>query len=317
MVESTQPAQKVSLEHLAEFKLLEKELTSYRQLQGQKAKYLEAERMMGKAFLLLMANLGLNTKSSSRKWLEKSQSLEGQAEREQQLKQTCAESSGPEVVINPYAQEKECPPCKQCPEPVTSRRASQLRKKWLKNPLSIFRNPYLKKMNPSRIFDFDIHSELFEGGVYQGALNKVYASHLKGFLGEWKGEYYSNGKLNAVSFIVAMSSEEKGLALNLQMQEWDGNAELIQFHSTLTAYHPVSHNHTKGGTCRGLVLESDKLRIHLIRIYKGQNQTQKEYLYARLFRSEALADGALAWVEKADLAVSRKVLGESNNQGNY
>lgn len=310
---------------------LQKELSQYFELKDHREKYLEAERLMGKAFLLLMANLSLATTKEQKEWLEKSQSKSEQIKKAVSVSQdfACPENvedelpkeRGPEVIIDPYGKESACPKCKKCPKASLSF-TSDMRKKFLKNndgnPFPLFSDDDLNFLKPSRILDFDIHSELFEGSAYAGELNQALPSHVKEYLGDWTGEFYSEGELSPIRLRVTIAPAKKKKPVNLlvEMAENGVNDPFFSFSSTLLASHPVSHNHQAGGSCRGLVLNSEFYQIHLMRIYKLQNGLSKQFLYARVFRKTDSSKPS-DWSEKGLFAASTPVASKVNGQGKH
>ncbi|MGB0455195.1 MAG: hypothetical protein ACPGJV_15920 [Bacteriovoracaceae bacterium] len=178
--------------------------------------------------------------------------------------------TGPEVIINPYKSVSQCPEIKECPPPPKSAFTAHLKK----NQKSFLN---FKDLLPARgevknLVDTDIFSELWDDEAFTGETNNVYLSHIKWYVNDWRGYFRTKSAQSKIGLKIELDnkSKDEDVYLNFHIGNVPDkdNENAVNIKETFLATHPISHGHTPGGHCRGLVLKSKRFLIHLFGIRK-------------------------------------------------
>jgi hypothetical protein len=244
-------------------------LAEYIELKSLKERYLKADEMLGKMMLIFLADLQLNLPKKQKDWVTKKGPFEKENEKLLSLES--------EIVVKSMT-------CPVCPEAtvekikkvVVDKRIQRSKKydekSWL-DLTDLLPKPYSAIKN---MMDFDIFRDLWSGGLYKKNTWPLYSTHSLDYLGTWVGHLRgSDYQLPITLKLKELNTRAEDIVsykmvLN-QGQNLHGEERLafdlkMQLSHELKGFHPISHNHTLGGNCRGLILKSRQFQFHLMKL---------------------------------------------------
>lgn len=257
----------------------ESELDEYLKLNDQKKRYQKADELLGKVMLLFLANLGLNVSD------EKKEKLEDMA-------QAISIGENPETVViaDPYKdlRQNQCEPCPSCPvcstsvEPVVKKNDVKAVK------LLNFADKF-KQVKIRQLIDQDIYSQLWKSIQFDFPTRNILLGHAQGYPGTYKGYFRSAHDQSDIEVIVENEIREGSVDENvyfdfkLMPKRLAEDGPFITLVDSFLVSHPANHGHDPDriGPCRGLVMDTDQLKIVLMRLRYGQQFTLLGKVYSK------------------------------------
>lgn len=237
------------------------------------AKRLEiSDEIMEKVILLFMANLGIKLTDSDKSLIEDPKPYEKYIKDVMTLCPALPKDTGPEVFLNDGSDEmrkkleRDLRTCKETYGGLNKK--PKLKTDEQKRRFINFEDNIFKKFGrtPQQIFPFDIVSELWTEGAFEGGLQTMPERFLKEYVGESDGIYRTrSGEQGYIKVLLESEykKEDKSLHLVFKMTTRLG----VQLKETFQVGHPEGHSNTGAGPCRGLVLYNGKNRhAHLVKI---------------------------------------------------
>jgi hypothetical protein len=115
----------------------------------------------------------------------------------------------------------------------------------------------------------DISKDLWSKKAYKGKENKVSLAHVIYYLDSYHGEFFHKN-LDRVKVKYRLettkSSHNRNVSVHLQIKNYSKENTFLYIDEKLTVTHPVSHNNSGDGICRGLILTNKKFKIYLTQL---------------------------------------------------
>ncbi|HAZ11239.1 MAG: hypothetical protein A2X86_08295 [Bdellovibrionales bacterium GWA2_49_15] len=242
--------------------LSDEEFKEYLELKDENQKYLKANQLLAKIFLVLMANAVIEPQENQKIWIEKTLQ-KGAHEKDSPVE----EKKEIEVIIDPY---------KEKDEAIAPKKQKEGGNKFERFD-DIFND---HKLN--RLLDNDVLKEQWTAEKPLSAetdLQPIFLNHFEGYPGSYTGDYRFGAEQKTVSLELLPISgpADANIKALFYLYQNDGP---IYIQKQFFIYHPRSHNHDSGGgSCRAIVLNDGDFQIHVIRLRDRNNLLMRMFKY--------------------------------------